>query len=82
MVWGLSAVAYLGEASLAKALLMAAFGVFISTIGVDIVTGTDRFTYDVAELLDGIDFLILIIGFFCRFRSSLDPGERRRRGFI
>ncbi len=64
MVWGLSAVAYLGEASLAKALLMAALGVFISTIGVDIVTGTDRFTYDIAELLDGIDFLILIIGFF------------------
>lgn len=64
MLWGLSAVAYLGGDSLLKALLMGAFGVFISTIGVDIVTGTDRFTYNQAELLDGIDFLILIIGFF------------------
>jgi putative tricarboxylic transport membrane protein len=64
MLWGLSAVAYLSEKSLLKALIMAAFGVFVSTIGVDIVSGTDRFTYDQAEILDGIDFLILIVGFF------------------
>ncbi len=64
MVWGLSAVAYVGEESLSKALLMAALGIFISTIGVDVVTGADRFSYDIAELLDGIDFLILIVGFF------------------
>ncbi len=64
MLWGLSAVAYLSERSLVKALIMAAFGVFVSVIGVDIVTGTERFTYDQAEILDGIDFLILIVGFF------------------
>jgi putative tricarboxylic transport membrane protein len=64
MLWGLSAVAYLSERSLVKALIMAAFGVFVSVIGVDIVSGTERFTYDQAEILDGIDFLILIVGFF------------------
>jgi len=64
MLVGLSAVAYLGGGSLAKSLLMAAFGIFVSTIGVDIVTGADRFSYDNSELLDGIDFLILIMGFF------------------
>jgi putative tricarboxylic transport membrane protein len=64
MLWGLSAVAYLSEKSLLKALIMAVFGVFVSTIGVDIVSGTERFTYDQAELLDGIDFLVLIVGFF------------------
>jgi putative tricarboxylic transport membrane protein len=64
MLWGLSAVAYLSERSLVKALIMAAFGVFVSVIGVDIVSGTERFTYDQAEILDGVDFLILIVGFF------------------
>jgi putative tricarboxylic transport membrane protein len=64
MLWGLSAVAYFQSKSLKKGFIMAAFGIFISTIGVDILTGVGRFTYDVSELLDGIDFLIMIMGFF------------------
>lgn len=64
MLWGLSAVAYFQSKSLKKGIIMAAFGIFVSTIGVDILTGVGRFTYDVSEVLDGIDFLIMIMGFF------------------
>ena len=53
----------MGE-SVIKGLLMAAFGIFLGTVGIDPVTGVDRFTFGIPELMDGIGFLPVAIGLF------------------
>lgn len=61
---GLTATASLGAKSPSKALLMAAAGLALATIGADPVLGADRFTFGTAELLDGLEFLPVAIGLF------------------
>jgi putative tricarboxylic transport membrane protein len=53
----------MGE-SVIKGLLMAAFGIFLGTIGIDPVSGAERFTFGIPELMDGIGFLPVAIGLF------------------
>jgi len=53
----------MGE-SVIKGLLMAAFGIFLGTMGIDPVTGVERFTFGKPELMDGIGFLPVAIGLF------------------
>jgi putative tricarboxylic transport membrane protein len=50
--------------SVAKGLLMAAFGLLLGTVGGDPMTGTPRFTFGVPSLLDGLEFLPVTIGLF------------------
>ena len=52
-----------GETPL-RGLAMAAVGVLISMVGIDIMTGHSRFTFGSPELLTGIDFLPIAVGFF------------------
>lgn len=53
----------MGE-SVIKGLLMATFGIFLGTIGIDPVSGVERFTFGKPELMDGIGFLPVAIGLF------------------
>jgi putative tricarboxylic transport membrane protein len=53
----------MGE-SVVKGLLMAAFGILLGTVGIDPITGVDRFTFGIPELMDGIGFLPVAIGLF------------------
>ncbi|MCJ7493544.1 MAG: tripartite tricarboxylate transporter permease, partial [Deltaproteobacteria bacterium] len=53
----------MGE-SVIKGLLMAAFGIFLGTVGIDPVSGAERFTFGIPELMDGIGFLPVAIGLF------------------
>ncbi len=46
MLLGLVIVTFLAGSSMPKALLMAAFGLFLGLIGMDIMTATPRFTFD------------------------------------
>jgi putative tricarboxylic transport membrane protein len=64
MVLGLTAVASLGEGNMVKALISMTLGLILSTIGIDLQTGTSRFTFHMAELLDGVEFLIPAIALF------------------
>jgi putative tricarboxylic transport membrane protein len=53
----------MGE-SVIKGLLMAAFGIFLGTVGIDPVSGVDRFTFGIPDFMDGIGFLPVAIGLF------------------
>lgn len=64
MVLGLTAVVSLSDKSLAKGLIAAVIGMMISIVGMDLQTGTERYTFDSIELLDGIDFLVVALGIF------------------
>ncbi|WP_366657627.1 tripartite tricarboxylate transporter permease [Fodinicurvata sp. EGI_FJ10296] len=61
---GLLLVASLSGTSMAKGLFAGALGVMIGTIGMDPMTATQRFTFDNVYLLNGVHFVVAMIGFF------------------
>ncbi len=63
-VFGLSMLATIGDGAPVKNLISGAFGVLLATIGVDLLTSVERFTFDVPELTDGISFVPVMIGVF------------------
>lgn len=64
MVLGLTAVSGLAEKSALKAFMSTLIGLFISIMGLDLVTGLPRFTFSNMNLFDGIDFVIVALGVF------------------
>jgi putative tricarboxylic transport membrane protein len=64
VVLGLVLVTQIGEGPRIRALLMAALGLFASTIGLDPISGTPRFTFGIVELQDGLDIAVLAMGLF------------------
>jgi putative tricarboxylic transport membrane protein len=61
---GLLCVAGVSGDSLLKGIAAAALGVGLSTIGVDPVGGTMRFTFDISYLIAGIPIIPALIGLF------------------
>ncbi|RDL45072.1 tripartite tricarboxylate transporter permease [Marinomonas piezotolerans] len=65
MVLGLTAVAaFSGKGQVIKAMIMTVFGLMISTVGIDTMTGAPRFTFGTIDLLDGVSFLLLAMATF------------------
>jgi putative tricarboxylic transport membrane protein len=64
VIFGLVLVTQIGEGSRLRALLMAALGLLASTIGLDPISGTPRFTFGIVELQDGLDIAVLAMGLF------------------
>jgi putative tricarboxylic transport membrane protein len=64
IVMGLAVGIGLAGRSILKSLMVAVFGMLISLIGLDAVQGVPRFTFGQSELLDGIEFISLVIGLF------------------
>jgi putative tricarboxylic transport membrane protein len=64
MLFGLTALAYLAQGSMDKALLMALLGSLLASVGLDPVTGQPRFTFDILVLRDGLGLTPLVIGLF------------------
>lgn len=64
MIFALAATVSVNTGSMLKSLIGMFFGLMISTIGVDIQTGLDRFTLGSEVLQDGIHFLPVIMGLF------------------
>jgi len=64
MILGLVVVTFLVKGSMAKALLMVAFGMFLSTIGLDAISGVSRFSFGVTELMDGVGMVPVVMGLF------------------
>jgi putative tricarboxylic transport membrane protein len=64
MVLGLSLVVLLAGTSKLKGLISGIFGFLLSTVGLDLFTGSVRFTMGQIELANGIEFVALSIGLF------------------
>jgi len=64
MILGLTVLTFLVKGSMPKALIMAAFGMFLSTVGLDAVSGAARFSFGQAELMDGIGLVPVVMGLF------------------
>ncbi len=64
MVLGMTLVVSLVAEDLIKGLIAGLFGVFLGTVGIDPMTGIERFSYGIATLLDGISFVSVAVGLF------------------
>ena len=63
-IFGLSMVASLATSNLFKGAISTLFGLLIVTIGTDPFSGLPRFSFGRFELMDGINYLIVMIGVF------------------
>ena len=63
-VFGLSMLASIGEKSSIKSIMSGAFGVLLATVGIDLLTTVERFTFGINELTEGIGFVPVMIGVF------------------
>lgn len=61
---GLSCTASIGAKSWSKALLSAVLGLLLSTVGMDPISGVQRFMFGNFALSDGISFIPVMIGTF------------------
>ncbi|MEJ1158915.1 tripartite tricarboxylate transporter permease [Prosthecomicrobium sp. N25] len=87
MMFGLAIVAWLGGKSILKNMVSVATGLLIGTVGTDIVSGEARLTFGSPELLQGIDFVAVVVGLFGlgevlhTIGSKFRMGERARFSF-
>ena len=63
-VLGLVAAVVLAHGSLIKALAMISLGLLLGIIGTDVTSGTQRYTFGIPNLSDGIGFAIVAMGMF------------------
>lgn len=61
---GLCLIMVFAGRSLTKALIMAAFGLLLASVGLDPISGVQRFTFGMPQLFDGIDIIPVLMGLF------------------
>lgn len=64
MLLGLITVVGLMGKSIVKGIISALLGLCLALIGMDVVSGAIRFTFDEPNLMNGIDFVIISMGLF------------------
>lgn len=63
-LFGMSMLATIGDGSPVKNVIAGAFGVMLATVGIDLLTSIERFTFGYNELSEGIPFVPVMIGVF------------------
>ncbi len=74
MVFAFASMAVMMGKDPIKTAIGAVLGVLIAMVGVDSGTGVLRYTFGMAELYDGIDFVVMVIG---AVRDQRDPADAR-----
>src|SRR6187549_4205909 len=64
MVLGLIGAVVLASGSLIKAISMIILGLLLAQINTDVISGTARYSFDIPELSDGINFVVIAMGVF------------------
>jgi TctA family transporter len=79
MLMGLVAAAVLAQGDIVKSLAMVAVGLLLGSVGSDVNTGVQRFSFGLPELSDGIGFIVLAVGVFAigEIISNLGGSEVR-----
>jgi putative tricarboxylic transport membrane protein len=82
MLMGIVVLIYLASGSILKALMIAVFGLLLGTIGMDAISGTQRLTFGVLELADGIGLIPAIMGLFGVAEVISNVEEEMKREII
>jgi putative tricarboxylic transport membrane protein len=64
MILGIVVVTSISRGPIIKGLLMAAVGYALSFVGIDLISGSERFTFGTIHLSSGLDIAPLVIGLF------------------
>lgn len=79
MVLGLIAAIVLAHGSIIKALAMVILGLLLGMIGTDVNSGVARFSFDIPELSDGIEFVAVAMGMFGFAEIIMNLEQREKR---
>ena len=79
MVLGLVASIVLAHGSMLRAIGMIVLGLLLGLVGTDVNSGMQRYTFDLPQLADGINFVIVAMGMFGlgEIISNLEHEENR-----
>ena len=64
VMMGFSTICRVSEKNLLKGLISGCIGLMITTVGLDPITGQQRYTFGSFHLMNGIDMMALLIGIF------------------
>ncbi|MBT8398159.1 MAG: tripartite tricarboxylate transporter permease [Gemmatimonadetes bacterium] len=80
MLFALTALSSLGGDNVFKGLIALGFGLLLASVGIDPQSAVPRFTFGQLGLLDGIDFVVVVIGMFAvsEVLLTLERGEWAR----
>jgi putative tricarboxylic transport membrane protein len=79
MVLGLIAAVVLAHGSVVEAIAMIILGLLLGQVGTDVTSGIQRYSFDLPQLADGIDFAVVAMGIF-GFGEIIANLDRRRKG--
>lgn len=64
ILMGMLTIVFVGGKSISKSLMSGVLGLALGVVGTDVVQGAPRFVYGVPELMDGISFVVVVMGVF------------------
>ena len=64
MASGMVILTFMSSGSMLKSLMMVAFGSFLGTIGMDMITGTPRFTFGIQTVMENLGVVPVVMGLF------------------
>ncbi|MGE0801458.1 MAG: tripartite tricarboxylate transporter permease [Lautropia sp.] len=82
MVLGLIAAVVLANGSVVKALAMVMLGLLLGMIGTDVNSGVARFSFDIPELTDGVEFAVVAMGMFGFAEIILNLEQKEDRSIL
>jgi|SRR6056297_938133 len=82
-VFGMTTIAVLLAGNPAKGILSACFGLVVGIVGIDGISGAERFTFGTLELISGVHIIVLLTGLYAippaidllMGRNAIEAGE-------
>ncbi|QQK81945.1 tripartite tricarboxylate transporter permease [Salicibibacter cibi] len=78
-LFGMTVIASVSGDSISKGMVMAILGMLIATVGVDPMTGSERFIFGAEFLLGGIEIVPVLIGLFAISEVLLQVEKKSKR---
>ena len=78
LAFSLTFIAALSGRSLIKGLIAGLFGILCSTVGTEVETSTERFTFGMFDLYEGLPLIPVAIGMLAMSEMMIQIGNRRR----
>jgi putative tricarboxylic transport membrane protein len=74
-VFGLSMLGAVGAEAGIRNLIIGAFGLLLATVGLDLTTGVERFTFGMPELSEGLNLVPVLTGLFAISELFIQAGQ-------
>lgn len=82
MLLGFIGISAIATDDILKSLGVVCMGILIGTIGMDVITGVERFSFDSVHLIDGISFNVVAIGLFALSEIYSNISSNRNTNFF